>query len=181
MTIFNPKTVDDIARSFPTYEIIRIDGRPKYAPLKAIFKELNKLSVSIKSTRNVGHLYLTTTDAEYAKATGQLKYHPIVPTPTLQIKEVKPTAAQIELAKSCYDEENRVYNLQSLTDSALKNLLTAAVKPVYFLGHNKEGTTTLQLISFLKARYWSILDKEVTANDVQFKENWDMDTSIEDF
>ena len=104
-----------------------------------------------------------------------------MPTPTLQIKEVKPTAAQIELAKTRYNEENRVYNLQGLTDSALKNLLTAAVKPVYFLGHNKEGTTTLQLISFLKARYWIILDKEVTTNNLRYKKNLYKKTSIKEY
>ena len=93
------------------------------------------------------------------KKAGQLKYYPMVSALMLHILEAKPTAVQIVLVKSNYEEVKKVYNLHTLTDLALKNFLMAAVKTVYFSGKNKDDITRLELIEFFKLQYWKILDK----------------------
>ena len=105
MVLFKATTVDDMMKLFPTHSIVPIEGRPTYQTLKPMFKSVNKCAESIPSNQPKGHLYLTTTNTEFHRVTGDWKTIPTKPTAT---PTVPPAATQFIIAQANRDHDTTV-------------------------------------------------------------------------
>ena len=180
MASFNATTVDDMIKSFPTHQIERITGRPSYEKLKPIIKELHKCAAAIPSITNQGHLHLTTTDAQYLAITGKNKDIPTAPTALAPITSTM-TQFQLHTCQVNHREAVRQHHLHQTVDSALKKLLTKAIDDMYFSGIKISKSTTLDLIQYLKSRYYKISENDLKNNDLKLREVWDFETPIENY
>ena len=79
--IYKATTVKDTVKSFPTHNIKPIKGRPTYHELKVLIKGLHSCSEAIPSHQAKGHLYMTTSNNEYHRITGEWKDIPRKPSP----------------------------------------------------------------------------------------------------
>ena len=123
MAQYRSATVDDIIKSFPTHNIKAIEGRPSYRTLKPLIKELQKCSEAIPSTQKKGHLYLTTTNDEFFKKTGEWK---VIPTRTSVHPTIAASATQYQIAQANrqHEKDTQIYHMHEIVNEAIKKLLT---------------------------------------------------------
>ena len=76
MVLSETTTVEDIIKSFPSYDVKPIEGRPKYSNSKHFLKELGKCAEAIPSHQEKGHWCLTVSPTKCNSATGN---DPVIP------------------------------------------------------------------------------------------------------
>ena len=110
MVLFRATTVDDMIKSFPTHNKVSLEGRATYRTLKKILKSLDRCAEAIPSQQQKGHLYLTTTDAEFLAKTGDARVTPTRPALTPTIAR---GATDTEIAQTNKDHEKEIQQYHS--------------------------------------------------------------------
>ena len=180
MALFSATTVDEMIKSFPTHNIVPIEGRPTYREVKPLIKGINQCAQSVPSLQPKGHLYLTTTNSEFHKSTGGWKLIPTNP-PTTPLLPAGATQYQIAQANRDHDKLTRVYHLHQVTSEALKKVVTENIDSIYLGGNDNSSATILDIITHLKDKYYKISNLEVMKNDIEIRKEWDIDTPIEKY
>ena len=180
MALSKATTVDDMMKSFPTHSIVPVEGRPTYRTLKPIFKSVDKCAESIPSNQPKGHLYLTTTNTEFHRVTGDWKVIPTKPTPT---PTVPPAATKFVIAQANCDHNTtlKVYHAHQIASEALKKLITDNIQEIYLDGIDAGSSSPIELIQYLKDHYYKISSLELAKNDKALRSDWDVETPIEQY
>ena len=168
MVLFRATTVDDMIKSFPTHNIVSLEGRPTYRTLNPILKSLDRCAEAIPSQQQKGHLYLTTTDAEFLAKTGDVRVTPTRPALTPTIARGA-TDAQIAQANKDHEKEIQQYHSHQIVTEALKKLVTENVQEMYLGEVDMSVATILEVTTHLKTRYYRISSAELNHNDQELR------------
>ena len=178
MALFAKITVDDIRKSFPTHKITKIEGRPTYATLKPMFRELRKCAESIPSTQKKGHLYLVVDDTEFTTITTDTKTTPVAPPLNASVNsgDTQFVIQQMRIAHSRLQEEYQIHQTVSM---ALKQLIAENVDEMFLADIEITTSTVLEVINYLRTRYFRITTSEILQNDKIMRTMWDAEEAIE--
>ena len=159
------------APALPTKALTRMNepGRPPQRERVAkALKELQQIAASIPAgynNHNLGHLGLVVSDTEYiAKSNGPPHVPPANPGPSPNIPAVA-NADQRDRAIRGYYIDKGHYNLYEQVNTALKNLLLAAIDEVY-IDHLADDMLGFQPIS-IRDIIDSITDRYLKFNEKQ--------------
>ena len=180
MTIFAKTTVEDIKRSFPTTEITKIEGRPTYSTLKPFLKGIRRCAEAITSLQAKGHLYLVVDAAEFTTITTKTAKIPTAPRLNPDV-DAKDTQFQCQEKRYMHAREVEAYQLHNTVSDALKKVITENIDKVYLADIEVAERTVLEVITYLKTRYYRITTKEIRYNDKEMREPWDIECSIETY
>ena len=164
MTLFPKITVDSIRKSLPTYKSQRIEKRPTYATLKPILKVIRKCAESIPSTQVKGHLYLLVDDAKFLAITSKTKTVP-VKSPLNPILNLKDTQFVIQELRSAHNRLEEEFQIDQSVQRALKQIIAETIDEMFLTDINIKEKSVLQVIEYLRARYYRITTAEILHND----------------
>jgi hypothetical protein len=176
----------DIVGSFPNPTLPPIVGLPTYTTIAEMHLLLNQNAASVDSNLGGGQhglLGLTVSPAIYATVSPVLFVLPAHPGQH-PVHLPGATAAQISEANRLHDVLLRTWQLTQATDKALKQLLLAALDPMYVhtLRHRLTGfaaISTRQLLDHLYLKYGRISAQDLEVNDKRLKAPYDVNQPIE--
>ena len=178
MTIFAKTTVEDIRKSFPTTEITAITKRPTYPSLKPLLKGIRKCAESVASLQAKGHLYLVVTAAEFTAITTETAVIPTAPSLNPPVLSTD-TQFVLQEKRAIHARLVEAYQLHITVSDALKREITENVDKMYLADIEIASSTVLEIITYLKARYYKISTAEIQHNDRMLRELWNTEEPIE--
>ena len=178
MARFSKITVEAVVQSFPTHGIERIEHRPVYATLKPMLKGLRKCAEAIPSTQKNGHAYLVLDDADFFALKKEAKRTPKQPKLNPDI-DAKATQFVIAEKNRQHDRDEEEWHMHLTVSEALKRMVTENIDKMYLVDIEVEDKSVLELIDYLKRRYFKITTMEITQNDKKYRRFWDPDVPIE--
>jgi len=178
----------DITSAFPHPSLTPSTSRPSYATLTIWQKELSGNAASVSShlgNGQQGHLALTISEAKYLAITGNVAFVPPLNPPLQPEQAVGATGPQITEANRMHLELKQTFNTYQAVSQALRNLILAAVPPVYInsLSHDITGfgnVSALTIIPSLWKRYGTITQAELAENISRMSAPWNLPQPIED-
>ena len=172
-------TVEDVIKSFPSHDIQPIEGRPKHATLKPFEKELRKCAEAVPSHQEKGYLYLMVTEAKYKEIVLRKPLTPSRPPMNPHIP-LKATTNDTNTAVREHARDVKIYHSHQIMTEALKKIITENINKVYLADIDIRASTVLEILDYLKTRYYKISMQEVTQNERILRELWDPSTPIEE-
>jgi hypothetical protein len=179
----------DFTLAFPHSSLTPSTSRPNYDTLTNWQKELSGNAASVSShlgNGRQGHLALTISEAKYLAITGNIAFVPPLNPPLQPEQAVGATGPQITEANRLHLELKQTFNNSyHAFNQALRNLILAAVPPVYVnsLSHNITGfgnVSALTIMTSLWERYGMITQAELAENITGMSSPWNPPQPIED-
>jgi len=178
----------NITLAFPHPSLTPSTSRPSYATLTIWQKELSGNAASVSSHSGEvrqGHLASTILEAKYLAITGNISFVPPVNPPLQPEQAAGATGPQITEANRLHLELKQTFNTNQAVDQALRNLILAAVPPVYVnsLSHDITcfgNVSALTIMTSLWERYGTITQAELAENITRMSALWNSPQPIED-
>jgi hypothetical protein len=183
--------IDASSFDFPHPVLTKIgdnNTEPTFASILVAHVELNVNAVSIYSARGDGlqdHLALTIDDTDYTKRSiGNKPFVPPTSPPAVPTHLMTASDAQIAEKNRQHKVQKEEFILFHNADTALRNLLIAAVPPIFIAGQCDPMTcfgnkTVLKLLTYLHTTFGSISEKELEQNTARMQLQWNPPTAIE--
>ena len=178
MTIFSKTTVEDIRKSFPTTDIEKINKRPTYTTLKPLLKGVQKCAEAVASLQAKGHLYLVVSAAEFNTITTETATIPSAPPLNPALTSTN-TQFVLQEKRANHSREVEVYHLHVTVSDALKRVITKNVDKMYLADIEVTTSTVLEIITYLKTRYYKISTAEILHIDKMLRDLWNTEEQIE--
>ena len=179
-------TTDSNTRSFPHPTLTTIIGKPTYASLRQLQKELYANAKTVPSTLGGGqhgHLAIVMPPADYLALAAVPYDVPIHPGPQ-PAHPAGATAAQITEANRLYDQTLTLVALHVSITNALRQQLLVAVDNKYILELEDPDlgyTVSPQaILAYLKTHYGALTPNEIELNRGTLAAAWNPDDDIED-
>jgi hypothetical protein len=163
---------------------------PTFASILVAHVKLNANAASIYSARGdglQGQLALTIDVNDYVKRSiGNKPYVPPTAPPAVPTHMTTASDAQIAETNRQHKVQKEEFILFHNADTALCNLLIAAVPPIFLADQRDPMTrfgnkTVLQLLTYLHTTFGSISEKELEQNTARMQLQWNPPTAIEAF
>lgn len=119
-----------------------------------------------------------TSDAEFLAKIRDTRAVPVRPALTPTIAK-RATAAEIDQANRTHKIKIQQYHLHQIVTQALKKLVTKNIEEIYHGELDLSMVTILDLITYLKTRYYCISSAELNQNDQELQSAWDDKASVE--
>jgi hypothetical protein len=161
---------------------------PTFVSILVAHVELNANAASVYSARGdglQGHLALTIDANDYIKRSiGNKPFLPHTAPPAVPTHSTTASDAQIAETNRQHKPQKEEFILFHNADTALRNLLIAAVPPIFLADQRDPMTgfgnkTVLQLLSYLHTTFGSISEKELEQNTARVQLQWNPPTAIE--
>jgi hypothetical protein len=172
--------------TFPHPDLTIIVGKPTYATVRKLQKELYANARTIPSTLgggHNGHLALVMTDAEYLVISAVNYDEPVHPG-AQPVHQANATAAQITEANRQYDATLLQVSLHVSVVNALRQQILCAVDNKYLMAleHPDLGYTVnpREMLLHLRTTYGDITPLEIEMNRATLSTEWNPDDDIED-
>jgi len=172
--------------TFPHPDLTIIVGKPTYATVRKLQKELYANARTIPSTLgggHNGHLALVMTNAEYHVISAVNYDEPVHPG-AQPVHQANATAAQITEANRQYDATLLQVSLHVSVVNALRQQILCAVDNKYLMAleHPDLGYTVnpREMLVHLKTTYGDITPLEIELNRATLSAPWNPDDEIED-
>ena len=133
--------------------------------------ELKKCARSIPSDQPKGHLFLLEDDDEFLQTTKMVRTIPPKP-PKDPVVDTSATQYQIAQANKNHARAEKAYKTYLLVKDALKKLITENIEEFY-LSDVDEAATVLEIIKFLKLRYYKITPIQIANNNRKLRKKWE--------
>ena len=172
-------TVEDTVKSFPSHDVQPIEGGPKCAILKPFEKELRKCAEAVPSHQEKGCSCPVVTEEKYKEI---VKKKPLIPTrPPINPKTpLKATTNEINTAVREHARDVKIYHSHQIMTEALKKIITENINKVHLADIDIRASTVLEILDYLKTRYYKISIQEITQNERILRELWDPSAPIEE-
>jgi hypothetical protein len=161
---------------------------PTFVSIMVAHVELNANAASIYSARGdglQGHLALTIDATNYIKRSiGNKPFDPPTTPPSVPTHLTTASDAQITETNRQHKIQKEEFILFHNADTALRNLLIAAVPPIFLADQRDPMTgfgnkTVLQLLTYLHTTFGRISEKELEQNTARMQLQWNPPTAIE--
>jgi hypothetical protein len=161
---------------------------PTFASILIAHVELNANAASIYSARGdglQGHLALTIAANDYIeRSLGNKPFEPPTAPPAFPSHSDTASDAQIAETNRQHKAKKEEFILYHNADTALRNLLIAAVPPIFLADQRDPMTgfgnkTVLQLLTYLHTTFGSISEKDLELNTARMQLQWNPPTAIE--
>jgi hypothetical protein len=161
---------------------------PTFASIIIAHVELNANAASIYSARGdglQGHLALTIAANDYIeRSLGNKPFEPPTAPPAFPSHSDTASDAQIAETNRQHKARKEEFILYHNTDTALCNLLVAAVPPIFLADQRDPMTgfrnkTVLQILTYLHTTFGSISEKNLELNTARMQLQWNPPTAIE--
>ena len=171
-------TIDKPIETFQIPSLTKIVGMPIYETIKIINDELSTNAATIPTTLgggNLGHVAITVSPTIYATLSNTPFVAPTAPNPP---NLTGMTAPQISAANRAYDKLLQTFQEYNLLQNALKNMLIAAVNPIYLKAISQPyvglgNKTVWDLLEHLYTTYAKITPADLKNNDKRMNEAYD--------
>jgi hypothetical protein len=182
--------IDASSFDFPRPILTKIgdnNTQPTFTSILIAHVELNANVASIYSARGdglQGHLALTIDENDYVeRSLGNKPFLPPIAPPTFLIHSETSSDAQIAETNRQHKSRKEEFILFHNANTALRNLLIAAVPPIFLADQRNPMTglgskTVLQLLTYLHTTFGSISEKELEQNTARMQLQWNPPTTI---
>jgi hypothetical protein len=171
--------------TLPRDPITKITGKPSYATVTNLRKELYENAMSVRSTQGgqYGHLGMIMPPNEYNAMVGAQPWVDPQNPGALQIP-ANSTARQMAMLSDTHNREVKEYNTFIDLAAKLKQQILDAVDHTYIdeLSNPLTGfatVTTAQLLTHLMTRYCEIKRDDIKANKKKLAADWSPATTLE--
>jgi hypothetical protein len=183
--------IDASSFDFPHPILTKIgdnNTEPTFASILVAHVELNVNAAYIYSARGdrlQGHLALTIDATDYIKRSiGNKPFVLPIPPPAVPTHLTTASDAKIAETNRQHKVQKEEFILFHNADTALRNLLIAAVPPIFLADQRDPMTgfgnkTVLQLLTYLHTTFGSISEIELEHNTVRVQLQWNPPTAIE--
>jgi len=180
-------TTANTALTFPKEELTHIVGKPDYASLQKLKKELYANAMAIPSHRGggqLGHLALLFTPANYLLLPNAAVFVVPVHPGDQPVHAQGATAPQITETNRAYLAQLAEFQTYNAVEQALKKQMLAAVDETYLLPLQDDvfgfaQTTARAMLAHLTTTYGDLTPDQLETNREKLAADWNPDNPIE--